>query len=73
MNQDRLHGLWKQFGGKMKEHWGMITNDSLTTAAGTRSRLAGGLQEQRGILKQEADRQLEEFMSRHRNWQDLSQ
>lgn len=72
MNRDRFHGIWKQFSGKVKEQWGTLTDDPLAVAAGTHARLAGRVQEQRGISKQEATRQLEDFMSRNRNWRDLS-
>jgi uncharacterized protein YjbJ (UPF0337 family) len=72
MNRDRIQGICRQFGGKLKEHWGTLTDDPLAAAAGRRDRLAGRIQEQRGISKQEAARQLEDFMSRNRNWRDLS-
>ena len=72
MNRDRFHGMQKQLGGMVKEWWGTLTDNPLAVAAGTRDRLAGRIQERRGILKQEADRQLEEFLSRNRNWRDLS-
>lgn len=71
MNQDRLHGIWKQFSGKAKEQWGKLMDDPLVTAAGTRDRLNGRIQERRGISQQNADQQLEDFMSRHRNWRNL--
>jgi uncharacterized protein YjbJ (UPF0337 family) len=72
MNQDRFHGIWKQFSGKVKEQWGTLTEDPHAVAAGRHGWLAGRVQEQRGISKQEAARQLEDFMSRNRNWRDLS-
>lgn len=72
MNRDRFHGIWMQFSVKVKEQWGTLTDDPLALAAGTRDRLAGRIQVQRGISKQEADRQLEDFMSRNRNWRNLS-
>ena len=72
MNRDRIHGIWRQFSGKVKEHWGTLTDDPLAVAAGTRDRFAGRIEEQTGILKQEADRQLEDFMRRNRRWWDLS-
>jgi len=53
-------GKWKPF------------DDPLAVAAGTRDRLAGRIQEQSGIAKQEAHRQLEDFMNRNRNGWDLS-
>ena len=72
MNRDRFQGIGKQFGGKVKEQWGTLTSDPLAVAAGTHARLAGRIQEQRGISKEKADRQLDDFMTRNRNWWDLS-
>jgi uncharacterized protein YjbJ (UPF0337 family) len=72
MNRNRLHGIWKQFRGKVKEQWGTLTDDPFTVAAGARDRLAGRIQARRGILKQQADRQLEDFQRRNRNGWDLS-
>lgn len=72
MNRDRSYGIWKQLCGRLRQQWGKLAGDSLAIAAGSRELLAGKHQEQRGNSKQEADRQLEDFMSRNRNWWDLS-
>ena len=72
MNRDRLLGIWKQFSGKAKEQWGTVTGDSFAIDAGVRNQLLGKIQEQRGASKEEADRQLRDFMKRYRNWSDLS-
>jgi uncharacterized protein YjbJ (UPF0337 family) len=72
MNRDRLQGICKQVGGELKIGWGKLSNDSRAMAAGRRDRIAGKVQELRGISRQEADRQLENFLRRHRNWSDLS-
>ena len=72
MNADRFQGICRQFNGTVKQRWGALTDDPGAVAAGTRDRLAGRIQERRGISKQEADRQLEAFMNRNRNWWDLS-
>ena len=53
------------------EYWGAFTNDARVSAAGRRERVAGGIQERRGICAQQADLQLEAFLIRHRNWQDI--
>ena len=71
MNQDRLHGSLKQFRGKLREQWGTLTGDPYAVAAGARDRLLGEIQEQRGASKEEADRQLRDFMKRSRNGSDL--
>lgn len=72
MNRDQLHGICRQFSGTVKQQWGALTDDPLAVDAGTRERLAGRIQEQRGISAQESRRQLEDFLNRNRNWWDLS-
>jgi uncharacterized protein YjbJ (UPF0337 family) len=72
MNQERLHGICLQLGGRLKEQLGRLAGDSRKTAAGKRDTLAGKVLEQRGIAAQDSARQLEDFMRRNRNWWDLS-
>jgi uncharacterized protein YjbJ (UPF0337 family) len=72
MNRDRLQGICLQFSGRLKEHWGKLNEDPRAVAAGTRDQLAGRIQEQRGLSRQDADRQLEDFMRRNRNWWNLT-
>ena len=67
MNQDRFEGNWRQFGGKVKEQWGRLTNDPQREFAGRRDQLAGRTQERYGISKEEAARQLKDFLDRNRN------
>lgn len=63
MNWDQVEGNWKQAAGKVKEKWGKLTDDDLTQAAGKRDALAGRLQERYGIAKEDAEKQLDEFMA----------
>ena len=72
MNQDRINGIRLQFSGTLKEQWGRITGDRLAVNAGKSDRFAGRILEQRGLSSQEADRQLDDFMRRNRNWWDLT-
>ena len=72
MNQDRIQGVCLQFKGALKKHWGLLAKDPLAVAAGKSDQFAGRILEQRGISAQDADRQLDEFMRRNRNWWDLS-
>jgi uncharacterized protein YjbJ (UPF0337 family) len=58
MNWDRFEGNWKSLSGKLKEHWGNLTDDDIEIVAGRREQLAGKLQERYGILKEEAEQQL---------------
>jgi uncharacterized protein YjbJ (UPF0337 family) len=56
-----LEGKWKQYSGKTKEKWGKLTDDDLTVIHGRRDRLIGKLQERYGIVKQQAEKQVDEF------------
>jgi uncharacterized protein YjbJ (UPF0337 family) len=70
MNQDRLQGMRLQLSGILKVQWGRLTGDRRAVNAGNSDQFAGRILEQRGISAQEADRQLEDFMRRNRNWGD---
>jgi uncharacterized protein YjbJ (UPF0337 family) len=72
VNRDRLLGSWQQFKGTLKKQWGTLISDPHAIAAGARDRLLGEIQAQRGVSKEEADRQLADFQRRNRNWSDLS-
>lgn len=61
MNWDLIAGNWKQFQGKVKEKWGKLTDNDLTTIAGKRDQLAGKLQEHYGYAKDQAEKELDEF------------
>ena len=61
MNWDRVEGKWKQYSGKVKEKWGKLTDDDLTTISGKRDQLIGKVQERYGIAKDQAEAQVDEF------------
>lgn len=61
MNKDQIQGNWKQLKGKVKEQWGKLTDDDLTTVEGNMDQLAGKVQERYGIQRDEAERQIKEF------------
>jgi uncharacterized protein YjbJ (UPF0337 family) len=54
MNWDRIEGDWKQFRGKIKEKWGLLTDDDLTRIDGNREQFEGLLQERYGLAKDRA-------------------
>ena len=68
LNRDRIEGVCRQLAGRFVRRWGTLTRDADAVAAGTHVLLIGRIQEQRGLSKQAADRQLEEFLRRNRNW-----
>src|SRR5271167_327322 len=61
MNWDQLEGKWKQYSGKVKEKWGKLTDDDLTVIHGRREQLIGKIQERYGVVKEEAEKQVDEF------------
>jgi uncharacterized protein YjbJ (UPF0337 family) len=64
MNWDRIEGNWKQLKGKTLEQWGKLTADDFDVVAGRRDQLAGKIQERYGIAKDEAERQVGEWLRR---------
>ena len=68
MNRDRVEGNLKQIGGKLKEQWGKLTRNDVGVDAGRRDQLAGSIQVRHGLSKEEAERQVRDFLYRNRDW-----
>ncbi|ADO42365.1 CsbD family protein [Ketogulonicigenium vulgare] len=60
MNWDTVKGKWAQAKGDVKTKWGQLTDDDLTEIDGQREKLAGKIQERYGIVKEEAEKQIDE-------------
>lgn len=65
MNQDILTGKWQQVRGKVKEQWGKLTDDDLTTVEGKFEKLSGLLQERYGYAREKAEDELERFYKKY--------
>ncbi|QYU69497.1 CsbD family protein [Leptolyngbya sp. 15MV] len=61
MNSDIIKGNWKQVKGAVKEQWGKLTDDDLTTIEGKRDQLVGRIQERYGVAKDEAEAQVKKW------------
>jgi uncharacterized protein YjbJ (UPF0337 family) len=61
MNWDRIEGNWKQFTGKIKQQWGKLSDSDIDVIAGKRDELVGKIQEQYGINKDEAEKQVDRW------------
>lgn len=61
MNWDQIEGNWKQLKGRAREKWAEVTEDDLLLIKGKRDQLIGKLQERRGIARQQAEREVEEW------------
>lgn len=64
MNWDQVEGKWHQFKGSIRQRWGKLTDDELTEAKGRRDRLSGLLQERYGLAKEQAEREIDEFIAK---------
>ena len=62
MNWDKIEGGWKQFKGKLREQWGRLTEDDVAVIEGKRDKLVGKIQERYGITRDEADREVREWL-----------
>ena len=72
MNRDRIEGLLKQVTGTLNEQWGLLTDDRLRVVAGKCEQLAGLAQARRGAQKERSQRELLQFLQRHRRWNTSS-
>lgn len=62
MNSDQFQGKWKQMKGSIKERWGKLTDDDVDIINGQNDQLVGRIQERYGIAKEEAQRQVDDWM-----------
>jgi len=62
MNWDQVEGNWKQFKGKVRSKWGMLTNDELDVIQGRRDQLIGKIQERYGLEREQAEKEVDDFM-----------
>ena len=64
MNWDQIKGDWKQIQGKIKSQWGKLTDDELTQIGGKKEELIGKLQKHYGQSKEQAEKHIDEFISK---------
>lgn len=62
MDWDRIQGNWKQFVGRVKEHWGKLTDDDLAAINGRRDRLEGRIQERYADAKDKTREAVDEWL-----------
>ena len=59
MNWTQIEGKWKRLSGQIKSEWAKLTDDDLKLIAGKRDQLVGKLQEHYGIVKDDAEKQID--------------
>ncbi len=55
MDKDRVEGPLKEAGGKVKEEWGDLTDDTKTEVEGKKDQVEGKVQNEWGEAKDRAD------------------
>ena len=65
MNTDTLKGQWHQLKGELKSRWGKLTDDDFDQAAGDAEKLIGRIQERYGYARDQAKREVDDFMTHH--------
>jgi uncharacterized protein YjbJ (UPF0337 family) len=63
MNTDILMGKWKQLKGSIQEQWGELTDDEIDQIQGKYTILVGKLQEKYGYSREEAEREVNDFLA----------
>jgi len=66
MNKDIIKGKWKEVKGKLKQQWSELTDDEIGQMQGTYDELEGTLQRKYGYKKEEAEREIENFVDKNR-------
>ena len=64
MNWDRVQGNWKQFKGHVQQTWGKLTHDDLDVIEGKRTELAGLLQQRYGYAKDQAEKNIDDWVKK---------
>jgi len=64
MNNDTLKGQWTELKGKVRTQWGKLTHDDVEVVKGEAEQLAGRIQERYGVAKDEAHRQINDWLAR---------
>jgi len=63
MNWDQVAGQWKQVQAQVKSKWAKLTDDDLSVVSAKKDALVGKIQERYGILKEEAEGQVDKWLA----------
>jgi uncharacterized protein YjbJ (UPF0337 family) len=64
MNWTQIEGQWHQIKGNAKSAWAKLTDDDLKNVAGKRDQLIGKVQERYGVLKADAEKQVDQWIAK---------
>lgn len=63
MNWDQIKGQWQQLRGHAKSNWAKLTDDDMENVAGKRDVLIGKIQMRYGIIKEDAEKQVDGWIA----------
>jgi uncharacterized protein YjbJ (UPF0337 family) len=55
-NREQIKGHWNEVKGRLKDHWGQLTDDDLRRAEGSTDQLVGVVQQKTGATKTEIEK-----------------
>jgi uncharacterized protein YjbJ (UPF0337 family) len=64
MNWEEVRGNWVELKGKLRSQWGKLTDQDIEQVAGAKDRLIGVLKQRYGYEKEQASRQIDEWVGR---------
>jgi len=64
MNWDQVEGEWDKVKGNVKSKWAKLTDDDLGQLSGKKDQLVGVIQKRYGVLKDEAEAQVGEWIAK---------
>ncbi len=62
MNNDIFEGKWKQLKGSVQAKWGKLTDSDLNRIEGNKEQLVGTVQERYGKDKEQARKEVDEYL-----------
>lgn len=71
MSQDILKGKWHEIKGKLTQQWGKLTDDDVAKINGSFEMLSGRLQQAYGYHKNQAEKEIEKFLERHKSTEKI--
>ena len=63
-NREQIRGHWNEITGRLKEHWGQLTDDDLQRAEGSADQLVGVVQQKTGAGRSEIEDFIDSLFNR---------
>ncbi|KAA1261333.1 hypothetical protein LF1_38800 [Rubripirellula obstinata] len=68
VTREELKGHWNEVTGRLKEHWGQLTDDDLQQAEGSANQLVGVVQQKTGATRREVEQFLTNVLGPDNPW-----